>query len=321
MNIRDRKALKQAASSHLQSATYDPRKLTLLHRGLIVGISLLISLISLGLDEGIASTGGLSGIGTRNLLLTVQTALQMGQLLLTPFWQIGILFGFMNIIRNRYAGPNSLLRGFARFGPALRLMALEMLIIMSLSFMISYISSFIALPFSGDLMELMEPMVIEMQTNPNFDPTAMMDIPMETLLPAAAPILIIFFIFYGAAVIYFSLRMRFADYLILDDPKIGAFQAMGRSFRLTKGNIWALLRLDISFWLYYLLQGVAMGVSMLQLFTPAFHLPIPEQVTGILIYLVFCVIVLATDWFLRPTVEASYALAYHTLKEEQYPTE
>ena len=170
-------------------------------------------------------------------------------------------------------------------------------------------------------MELMEPIVIEMQTNPNFDPTAMMELPMETLLPAAAPILIVFFILYGAAVAYFGLRMRFADYLILDDPKIGAFQAMGRSFRLTKGNIWALIRLDLSFWLYYLLQGVAMGVSMLQLFTPAFNLPIPEQVTGILIYLVFCAIVLATDWFLRPMVEATYALAYHTLKEEHYPTE
>lgn len=321
MNIRDRKALKQAAAGHLQSASYDPRKLTLLHRGLIVGLSLLISLISLGLDEGIASTGGLSGIGARNLLLTAQTALQMGQLLLTPFWQLGILFAFLNIIRKQYAAPNSLLRGFVRFGPALRLMTLEMLVIMSLSFIISYISSFVALPFSGKLMELMEPIVIEMQTNPNFDPTAMMELPMETLLPAAAPILIVFFILYGAAVAYFGLRMRFADYLILDDPKIGAFQAMGRSFRLTKGNIWALIRLDLSFWLYYLLQGVAMGVSMLQLFTPAFNLPIPEQMTGILIYLVFCAIVLATDWFLRPMVEATYALAYHTLKEEHYPTE
>ena len=33
MNIRDRKALKQAAVQHLQSAAYDPRKLALLHRG------------------------------------------------------------------------------------------------------------------------------------------------------------------------------------------------------------------------------------------------------------------------------------------------
>ncbi len=322
MNIRDRKALKQAAVQHLQSAAYDPRKLALLHRGAIVALSLLISILSLALADGIASTGGLSGIGTRNILQTAQFVLELGQLILVPFWQIGILFAFMCIVRNRYAGPNHLLRGFQRFFPALRLMLLQMTIFMIICFAAAYISSFVTLLFSPELMEQLEPIAMELMQNPNMDPTPMIEqLSQETLMSMAIPMLIIFAVLYGIIAGFLSLEMRFANYFILDDPKMGAIMATICSFRLNHRNFWAMIRLDISFWFYYALQGLALGISMLQLVIPGLNLPLPEQVTGLLIYVVYGVIVLAVDWCMRPKVEATYALAYDLLRAEKFPTE
>ena len=100
MNIRDRQGLKQTAAQHLKNAAYDPRKLSVIHSSLIVGIALVLSLLSVILSQGIAGTGGLSGIGTRNLLQTAESALQLAYTFLTPFWQVGIVFAFLCIIRS-----------------------------------------------------------------------------------------------------------------------------------------------------------------------------------------------------------------------------
>lgn len=321
MDIRNRKVLKQTAGQYLQSAAYSPKKLVLLHRGLIAVLSLVISLLSLALAEGIATTGGLSGIGTRNILQTAQMVLEIAQLILVPFWQIGILFAFLCIVRNRPAGPQQLLRGFQRFFPALRLMIIQTLLFTVIGFIIAYISSFFTILVMPDLVEQLTPLAMEMMQNPAMDPTAMIEaLPQESLMTMTIWMLSIFAVLYGICAGFLSLEMRFANYLILDDPQMGAIQAIIHSFRFNHGNFWAMIRLDLSFWFYYVLQGLALSISMLQLFTPAFHLPIPEQVTSLLIYVVYALAVLGIDWCFRPKVEATYALAYDILKTEKFPT-
>ncbi len=184
-----------------------------------------------------------------------------------------------------------------------------------------YVSSFIALPYCPKLMEILEPIAAEMMADPYYNPMpAMLELPADVLLKAAAPLLLIFCVLYFLAVAFLSLEMRFTNYLILDDPKVGAFAAVGMSFRLTHKHFWTLLRLDLSFWLYYLLHGLALGISLLQLLLPNWNLPISEEVAGLLFYGIYGIAVLVIDWFMRPMVEATYALAYNTLKETKYPT-
>lgn len=313
MNIRDRQGLKQAAAEHLKHAAYDPRKLTVLHGGVIVGIALVLSVLSAVLSQGIAGTGGLSGIGTRNLLQTVQSVLQLAYSVLTPFWQVGILFAFLSMIRRQPAQPQSLLRGFFRFGPVLRLLLVEGAILMGLGFATAYVSSFIAIGISPKLMALLEPVARAMMEDPYLDPTQMlMEIPPQELLSAMLPMLVIFAVLYFACAIFFGFRMRFSSYLVLDDPQVGAFVAIGRSFRMTRGNCGALIRLDLSFWLYYVLQALAVSLCYVELF-------LPESTPGgvwlpVILYAIYAIAILALDWCMRPMVEATYALAYDSLK-------
>lgn len=317
MDIRDRAGLKQEAAQRLQSASYDPKKLTLLHGSLVVAISLVISLLSLFLSLGVDATGGLSGIGIRNLLETVQSVLQLGYTLLIPFWQIGILFAFMCMMRKQSAGTQSLLRGFHRFGPVLRLLLSLAGIYLLLGLACAYVSSFLAMSISPQMYTIMEPIAQAMVEDPSIDPYALMaQLPQEQLLSAMTPMLIIFGALYMILVILLGYRIRFANYLVLDDPRIGAFEAIKNSFRLTKGHCLALFKLDLSFWPYYVLQALAAAICYLDIIlaSAGISLPLSSQWISLIAYSIYGAVILTVDYFMRPKVEATYALAYDSLK-------
>lgn len=317
MNIRDREGLKAQAAQRLSVASYHPGKLSLIHGAVGVALSLILSLLSLALSHGIEGTGGLSGLGTRNILETVQALLSYGYTLLMPFWQIGILFAFLCIVRGQGAGPESLLRGFYRFGPLLRLKLLEMLVYFGIAMICAYLSSFLAMSFSPAMLEMMEPIAMEMMEDPNADVYALMEqIPQQEMLQAMLPMLLIFAAVYLAAVVLVGYRLRFAQYLIVDDPGFGAFSAMRGSLQLTKRNCIALFRLDLSFWWYYLLQAVAVAVSLADVLLRAagVQLPVSNQWSAVICYCVYGVILLSLNYLYRPQVEATYALAYDSLK-------
>ena len=67
--------LKESAAQKLSEASYDPKKLVLIHTGLIVALNLAVNGLNLYLSEQIGTTGGLSGLGLRSVLQTAQTIL------------------------------------------------------------------------------------------------------------------------------------------------------------------------------------------------------------------------------------------------------
>ena len=75
MDIRDLGALRQTAGERLSRASYDPRKLVLLHTAVSLGASFLLALLDLFLARQIDGTGGLAGIQTRTALETIRSAL------------------------------------------------------------------------------------------------------------------------------------------------------------------------------------------------------------------------------------------------------
>ena len=77
MDIRDRRGLKAAAREDLAAASYEPRKLILIHTGVTVVLALIIGLLDYLLEQQIGGTGGLGGVGTRSMLETVRTLLTM----------------------------------------------------------------------------------------------------------------------------------------------------------------------------------------------------------------------------------------------------
>ena len=113
----------------LDNASYPPRKLMMVHSGVAIGVSLVLSLLSYLLDMGIAQTGGLGGIGTRTILETVQSMMMAANMFLLPFWSIGYLRVALHWTRQEYADVRTLLSGFRNLGPVLRLLILEGLVL------------------------------------------------------------------------------------------------------------------------------------------------------------------------------------------------
>ena len=121
MNISDRRGLKAEARDALAAASYDPKKLILIHSGASIALGLVLALVNYLLSLGIDGTGGLSGVGMRSILETAQSVLMIGQLTVAVFWQIGYIFAAMKIGKGETVGVRDLLQGFRNFGPVLRL--------------------------------------------------------------------------------------------------------------------------------------------------------------------------------------------------------
>ena len=114
MDIKNSRDMRKQAKDALASASYNPRKLALIHGGVMLGISLLITLVNFLLSKQIDSATGLSGLGTRTTLGTIQSILQIANTVLMPFWEIGFLAAAVNMVRKEQTGPRTLLSGFHR---------------------------------------------------------------------------------------------------------------------------------------------------------------------------------------------------------------
>jgi len=156
MDIQDRRALKRAAAEACSGTSCDPKKLVLIHTGAMVAVTLILLVVGYIVDEQIGSTGGLSGMGNRAILTTVQLVLQLGQFVATPFWQIGWLYVTLQIARREQVQPGDLLEGFRQFFPVLRLLFLKGFMYLGIAILCTNIASivFAMTPWADPIMEV-----------------------------------------------------------------------------------------------------------------------------------------------------------------------
>ena len=316
MNIKDRNQLQLQAQSCLQNASFDTKKRVLIHTGITVGVSLIISLLGLLIQQGVAQTGGLSGIQNRSMLQTLQSFLNTAYSIAMIFWPVGLVYTFMRVARGEHSEQRDLMRGFHRWGPVLRLTLLKYLLFIGLTMLCAYVSSMVAMTISPKFMDVMTPIAIAMEEDPNVDVMALFaQIPTSDLVAGLAPMVIIFVVLFLVVAVYFGYRLRFACYAIVEEYKLGAIAAMKQSMRMTKGHVKDLFMLDLRFWLYYLLSLLITAICFVDLLPGvAEALPVDSSVSGILCYCIYAVLLLWLDYTFRPKVEATYAVAYDTLK-------
>ena len=275
MDFQNRRALKEAAHHALAAAPYDPRKIVWIHTAVMVGASLIGTLINFVLGLQIENTGGLSGIGTRAMLSTAQSFLQVIVAIALPFWEAGFLYATMGFARERRTEPGNLLEGFRRFGPLLRSRLLQMLIYFAVGFATFFISMqiFLLTPLSKRLLEVMETIPMESMLS---DTAFVLDEATQiAVLEAYAPMMLIFLAVYSVAMLVVSYNFRMMDYLILDHPGLGAIAA----FRLSRVQIrmkkMALFKLDLSFWWFYVLQTLASMLAYADYMLATFGIAVP----------------------------------------------
>lgn len=323
MNIFDRRGLKETASSRLSQAAYDPRQLVLIHTGVSLGSALLVAVVSYILEQKIAATGGLSGIGLRSILTTGQSFLQLVLMLLTPFWSIGIVYAAIRLARGQAVMPKDLTAGFRRFGPVLRLKFLQLFLYSLLAMPCMYVSAgiFSITPLSKDFQDMILPIWEQAAATGQMAQldTATMDAILQTMLPLL-PISILVYLALFLPVMY---RLRMAEYVIMDDAPCGALPALIASWKMTKGRALALLKLDLSFWWFYGLQVLAIGLAYCDQLLPllGISLPIPADGAYFLFYGLYVVAELALFWGFGSHLHTTYGVAYEALRQhsQQFP--
>ncbi len=260
MGFPDISAVKQAAARQVRQAG-NATRLMAIHAGTPAAISLVLTLLSFILSQQISGTGGLGGLGLRTALEAAQNMLQVVSTAFSLFWIFGLTAISLHWSRGEAAREQDLFAGFRRWGAVLRSTVLKVAVYVAVVLVASQISSLIfsMTPLAGGMMALAEKMMADLAYMPTD----------AELLDAVLPYLPFFGITLAALAIPVSYRLRMMDYVLMDEPRCGAFYALRMSLYLTRRNCLKLLRLDLSFWWFYLLELVAAvvyyGDAVLQL--------------------------------------------------------
>lgn len=322
MDLLDRRGLKNAAGEALSQSPGNPKRIILIHTAVSLGIMLLVVVLDFILSKQIDNTVGLSGLGTRSVLTTIQSLLQMVQVAVLPFWEIGYLFAVKKMAIRKPAEPDDLLEGFRHFGPFFRAILLKSLIFVIIGFICTYVATqiFVLTPWAAPMMDAMAPVLS--------DPTlmesaageeALMQAMDQAMDDAMIPLLIITGILMLIAYVPLSYRLRLINYSLLEHPEEGALWAFRRSFRLMRGNCLEFFLLDVSFWWYYLLQLLVNAICYgdLLLSFVGINLPWSEDVSFFLFYIPALAGQFVLYFLARNQVEVTYVTAYHVLSPYQ----
>lgn len=309
--------IKEEAGARLAQAS-QRTKIMQVFCGILLVLSLLFTGGNFLLDSMMANAGGLGAVGKRTMIQTFQRILPFLNTFAMMVLELGIWNAMLRIGRGQFASPQSLKMGLARFFPWFRFQLLQILGLIAIGSALMFVAMgiFFITPFARPAMELMLPLAMEYT-----DPVMMQEMLLadEALLmsiyDALMPMYIILAVLVLIAWIPISYRLRVANLIILDDPTAGAFKALIRSFRLTKICWKWYVRLDLSFWWYYVLLGLSTGLSYLDLLLASVGCPLPvgADIASLLSYGLYLVTQLAIYYFLRPKVQVSTAILYDSL--------
>ncbi len=318
MNLRNIREIKAFASQRLEQSP-SQQKIVVLFAALSLGLMALVTVLNYVLGLQIDNFGGLSNLGTRTMLSTVQSMLPMVQSLLNMCLTVGYLAAMLRIARGMYTSEQTLRLGFDRFWLLVRCSLFRGLILTGAMMAGIYLGVLIYMltPLSRPAMELLAPLLSEVSL---LDPGLALDSAtysqlVEAMLPA--------FVVCGITVlalagpVFYSYRM--AEYVIIDHPGMGAIRALTESKKMMRRNRLQLLKLDVSLWWYYLAGAVAMAIGYGDVLLPmlGIHLPMSQTVAFFGFYALYLAANFVIYFFLRNRVEVCYALAYDSLKPEE----
>lgn len=312
------KTLKQEAAQRLDRLTCNPRKIVLIYAAVAFGVSLVAALMNVFLNSRVAQTGGLDGLEVKALWETTATVSELALVFLAPIWSLGLISVALMFARGKEAQPKDLTAGFHRFFAGLGLHLLTALLYVFAALIAVYIGSALMglLADTNRLNAILQPVAQAVEANPDIvaDPAFLQTLPWPELLSCLwLPILVIALItilFIG----FLGYRLRLASYYLMDGQGMGPMQAVRKSFSSMKGNVFAFLRLDLSYWWYYLLM-VLLGTSSLATLIP-FLLGMPQvsDLGAVGIQFLSSGALCALYWWKGAQVETTFALAYENLK-------
>ncbi len=312
MDILNPRSLRDDAQRALARGR-DPKKLIYTYAGISIGLSLLVNLLNLWLEQEISGTGGLSNLGTRAIFSTAQQAAPLLAGILSMCLELGYLSGMMRIARGQYADHTDLKVGLQKFWPLMRLTILQYLIYLALGFFAVQLGTiiFTMTPWAEPAME----MLMAMST---VDPMTLTEADLLRMMSELVPMYIIAGILYILILIPFLYKLRFAHFCLLDDSSGRALAAIRTSSKLMRRKFLPMLKVDLSLWYYYAGIVVSMLVMYadLVLLALGIELPMDAQVFSLLVYGISLLLQFVIQVNLRNRAEAVYLTAYDRLREK-----
>ena len=319
MTIHDRRAICDHAKSALEANRQPMQRIVLIYLCIITGLSIAGSILTVVLTDRIADTGGLSNMGLRSILSTAQTLLPLVQALALLGLQVGFTDAALKTCRGQRVSPELLRSGFRRFFPQLRSILLQAFLYGAAAMLCMYLATyiFLFLPVSQDFQALIMPVI---QSASILSSEIVLDD--ATILAAADAVLPVVWIFAGLFILLFIpmyYHYRLTLYRILDHERPRAFVALLESRGMMRRSRLQLLKLDLHFWWYYLLQLLIPLVCYGDMLLPmvGITLPLPEMVS----YYLFLILSLALQFvFLYACmnrVAVTYAAFYDVLLSQK----
>ena len=309
----DPRNAKETARELLEQASHDPKKSALLYAGASVIFSLLCAAVSYFLGVAADNAGGLSGLAMRSLLQSAQSVISMASTVILLLWQFGLVSAALSYSRSENVDHHNLLDGFRMWGPILRMSLLVLIVVIGVFMACSYISTFLFMlsPVSNTLYEKMgalenagQEIVVDDQL-------------IIQMLPYMWGLMIIFvllLIIIGLPVFY---RYRLCEFAIMDGAA-GARAAIRESKRLSINHRMGMFKLDLSFWWFYLLQGLVASVAYVDMILPltGITLPIPAEGIFWITYGLSLGLQFLITWKFALYYQTAYAVYYNRLKED-----
>ena len=303
MNKLNIRALKARGSELAGANRAHTTPIVLVYCGVLALLTLGSSGLNLYLNNQMGSTGGLGGMGMRAVLQTVEEILGYINLIFAPYWTAGFLAAMLTMVRGGTPGCMDLTAGFRRLFQVLGFLAFEFGVTFALMMAAAYPAAMIfsLTPQGADFAGLIS----------TADLTVL---PMEELVRAMFPMLVLTMVIFLPLYIFVFYGFRMALYLIME-RQITAVQAYFLSSRLMKGRRWELFRMDLSFWWYYALMGLASAVGYLDVYLGllGISLPIDPLVMFFGTLVLYCAAVTALSLWKKCDVEAAYVLAYEQI--------
>lgn len=317
MSIPSAKYLKVKAANRLKTGK-EPQKVVLIYAAILAAAALAGKLAGYLLDGQISQAVGLQGMNTRAVLSTATVVVTIAQLLLVEGLALGYCAAMLRIARGQYASGSTLKAGLERLWLLVRTRLLEGVILTAMSFALCMVvvNIYMLTPFSNRLVLSMMPLVEagELTTE------AMLSL-WSTAYPVLLPVTVLYVVSLIPLLWYFSAVYRLVDYLLIEKPQLGALGALQESRRRMRGSKRMLLRVDLSFWWYYLLQA-ATKVLYTGLILAALGVTLSVSPTVFLVAAL--VIYLAADfavrYFFSNRVAVTYALFYDSLCPKEAET-
>ena len=199
MRIPSNRVLKGDAVRRV-AASENAGTVSLYYVGIITISAALVTLISYCLNLQIAKTGGLSNMGLRSMLSTIQSILPMLQNVLAMCLQIGYLAAIVRIARRQYTSPQTLRLGFDRFWLLLRTQLLQAILFMSICLVAFWIAVqiYMLTPMSDAAAALVEPAI----ASGSVDLEILLEETLyQQILRSMTPLFILFGVLYAAFLI------------------------------------------------------------------------------------------------------------------------